>query len=140
MTIEICLAFAPAYVVLLLIPGPTVSLVFSYAIGQGWRAALPTAIGVAIGDFIAMTASMLGVGALLATSATFFNVLKWLGAAYLIWLGIKLWQSGTALRTSIRHAREHLSTVAQAGRYAVNGKVDAIDDRLASFSASVALQ
>jgi threonine/homoserine/homoserine lactone efflux protein len=96
MTIEICLALAPAYVVLLLIPGPTVSLVVSYAIGQGWRAALPTAIGVAIGDFIAMTASMLGVGALLATSATFFNVLKWLWCS----LPDLAWDKTVAVRNS----------------------------------------
>lgn len=44
-----------------------------------------------------MTLSMLGVGALLATSASRFTALKWLGAAYLVWLGIKLWRAGGAL-------------------------------------------
>ena len=73
----------------LLIPGPTVLLVVSYALGQGWRTALPMAVGVALGDFTAMTLSMLGVGALLAASATIFTVLKWIGAAYLVWLGDK---------------------------------------------------
>ena len=43
-----------------------------------------------------MTASMLGLGALLATSAAVFTVLKWVGAAYLIWLGIKLWRAPIA--------------------------------------------
>jgi threonine/homoserine/homoserine lactone efflux protein len=88
------LAFVAASAVLLVIPGPTVLLVVSYAIGQGWRTALPMALGVALGDFAAMTLSMLGVGALLATSASLFAILKWIGAAYLIWLGIKLWRSG----------------------------------------------
>jgi threonine/homoserine/homoserine lactone efflux protein len=97
MTIELWLTFAAATSVLLVIPGPTVLLVVSYALGQGLRTALPMAIGVALGDFTAMTLSMLGVGALLATSATLFTVLKWIGAAYLIWLGIKLWRAGGSL-------------------------------------------
>jgi threonine/homoserine/homoserine lactone efflux protein len=97
MPIEIWLAFAAASAVLVLIPGPTVLLVVSYALGQGWRAALPMAIGVALGDFTAMTLSMLGLGALLAASASVFTVLKWIGAAYLIWLGVKLWRAGGTL-------------------------------------------
>jgi threonine/homoserine/homoserine lactone efflux protein len=97
MSIETWLAFAAATTVLLVIPGPTILLVVSYALGQGMRTALPVAVGVALGDFTAMTLSMLGVGALLATSATLFTALKWLGAAYLIWLGIQLWRAGGAL-------------------------------------------
>jgi homoserine/homoserine lactone efflux protein len=102
MTIETWLAFTAATTVLLIIPGPTVLLVVSYALGQGLRAALPMALGVALGDFTAMTLSMLGVGALLATSATLFTVLKWMGAGYLIWLGIKLWRAGGTLDASPR--------------------------------------
>jgi threonine/homoserine/homoserine lactone efflux protein len=97
MTIETWLAFVAVSSVLLVIPGPTILLVVSYALGQGWRAALPMAAGVALGDFTAMTLSMLGIGALLATSATLFTALKLLGAAYLIWLGVKLWRAGGAL-------------------------------------------
>jgi threonine/homoserine/homoserine lactone efflux protein len=52
--------------------------------------------GMALGDFTAMTASMLGLGALLATSAAIFTVLKWVGAAYLIWLCIQLWRAPVA--------------------------------------------
>lgn len=97
MTFETWAAFAAASSVLLVIPGPTVLLVVSYALGQGWRTALPMAVGVALGDFTAMTLSMLGLGALLATSATLFTILKWVGAAYLIYLGIKLWRAGGTL-------------------------------------------
>ncbi len=89
--------FSAASTILLIIPGPTVLLVVSYALGQGWRTALPMAVGVALGDFTAMTLSMLGLGALLATSATLFTALKWIGAAYLVWLGIKLWRAGGSL-------------------------------------------
>jgi len=97
MTLETWLAFTAASAVLLVIPGPTILLVVSYALGQGWRTALPMAVGVALGDFTAMTLSLLGLGAVLAASATLFTVLKWCGAAYLVWLGVKLWQAGGAL-------------------------------------------
>ncbi|MBI2256419.1 MAG: LysE family transporter [Proteobacteria bacterium] len=99
---ETWLAFSAASALLMIIPGPTILLVISYALGQGWRAALPMAIGVALGDFTAMTLSMLGLGALLATSATIFTILKWMGAAYMVWLGIKLWRAGGSLNASPR--------------------------------------
>ncbi|KAF0105254.1 MAG: lysine exporter protein LysE/YggA [Rhodospirillaceae bacterium] len=102
MSFETWAAFAAASSVLLVIPGPTVLLVVSYALGQGWRTALPMAVGVALGDFTAMTLSMLGLGALLATSATLFTVLKWVGAAYLVYLGIKLWRAGGTLDAAPR--------------------------------------
>lgn len=102
MTLELWAAFTAASALLLVIPGPTVLLVVSYALGQGWRAALPMAIGVALGDFTAMTLSLLGLGAVLATSATAFTVLKWVGAAYLVWLGVKLWRAGGTLAAEPR--------------------------------------
>ncbi|KHJ54038.1 Threonine/homoserine/homoserine lactone efflux protein [Aureimonas altamirensis DSM 21988] len=97
MTFELWLAFAAASAVLLAIPGPTILLVISYALGHGRKAAGATVGGVALGDFTAMTASMLGLGALLATSATLFTALKWIGAAYLIYLGIKLWRAPVSI-------------------------------------------
>ncbi len=91
MPLDHYLAFIAASAILLAIPGPTVLLVISYALGHGRRAALGTVAGVALGDFTAMTASMLGLGALLSASAMVFTVLKWIGAIYLVYLGIKLW-------------------------------------------------
>ncbi|WP_062219763.1 LysE family translocator [Aureimonas sp. D3] len=93
MSLEHWLAFVAASAVLLAIPGPTILLVISYALGHGRKVATSTVAGVALGDFTAMTASMLGLGALLAASATVFTALKWIGAAYLIYLGIKLWRA-----------------------------------------------
>jgi homoserine/homoserine lactone efflux protein len=93
MDIATYLAFAAASIILLTIPGPTVLLVVTYALTQGRRVALATASGVALGDFTAMTLSLAGLGALLAASATLFTVLKWIGAAYLVYLGIRLWRS-----------------------------------------------
>ncbi len=102
MSFEAWAAFAAATSILLIIPGPTILLVVSYALGQGWRTALPVAVGVALGDFTAMTLSMLGIGALLAASATVFTILKWIGAAYLIYLGIKLFRAGGTLQADPR--------------------------------------
>ncbi|WOS61539.1 LysE family translocator [Sinorhizobium fredii] len=96
MSFEHWFAFVAASALLLAIPGPTILLVISYAISHGRKAAGATVAGVALGDFTAMTASMLGLGALLAASATIFTVLKWIGAAYLVWLGIKLWKAPVA--------------------------------------------
>lgn len=93
MSLELWLAFAAASAVMLAIPGPTVLLVVSYALGHGRKSTLATVAGVALGDFTAMTASMLGLGVLLATSAALFTGLKWIGAAYLVYLGIKLWRA-----------------------------------------------
>ncbi|EPC00600.1 lysine transporter LysE [Litchfieldella anticariensis FP35 = DSM 16096] len=93
MDFHIWLAFASASIALLLIPGPTVLLVLSYAISQGRQVALATVAGVALGDLLAMSASLAGLGALVLASATLFTVLKWIGAAYLVYLGIKLFRS-----------------------------------------------
>ncbi|MEK1895682.1 MAG: LysE family translocator [Rhizobium sp.] len=93
MSLEAWFAFAAASAIMLAIPGPTILLVVSYALGHGRKTALATVTGVALGDFTAMTASLFGLGAVLAASATLFTVLKWVGGAYLIWLGIKLWRA-----------------------------------------------
>ena len=78
---------------LLAIPGPTVLLVISYALGHGRKPAAAIVAGVALGDLTAMSASMLGLGAVLATSALVFTGLRWFGGAYLVYLGIKLWRA-----------------------------------------------
>lgn len=93
MSFEHWLAFAAASWVLLMIPGPTVLLVVSYALGHGRRPAAAIVAGVALGDLTAMTASMVGLGAVLAASAAAFTVLRWIGGAYLIYLGVKLWRA-----------------------------------------------
>ncbi len=102
MTLETWLAFVAASAVLLVIPGPTILLVVSYALGRGWKVAAPVATGVALGDLTAMTLSLLGVGALLAGSAALFSAVKWIGAAYLVFLGVKLWRAGAAFEAEAR--------------------------------------
>ena len=118
MPIDHWLAFAAASAVLLAIPGPTVLLVISYSLGHGRRLTPPIVAGVALGDFTAMTASMAGLGALLLTSAAIFTVLKWIGAAYLIYLGIRLWRA-PAFATDTAAAADITPRRAFAHAYAV---------------------
>jgi len=94
MSLDHWFAFVAASVVLLLIPGPTILTVISYSIAQGRRANVPLVAAVALGDSTALVVSLLGLGALLATSAFWFTVVKWVGGLYLIYLGIKLLRAG----------------------------------------------
>ncbi|MBV8272629.1 MAG: LysE family translocator [Cupriavidus sp.] len=94
MTFEHWIAFVFTSVILLIIPGPTILLVIGDALAHRGRSAYATVAGVASGDLTAFTLSMAGLGAVLAASATLFTALKWLGAAYLVYLGVQ------ALRTA----------------------------------------
>ncbi|WP_282605425.1 LysE family translocator [Pelagibius sp. Alg239-R121] len=91
MSLEIWLTFAAASAALLAVPGPVVMLLFSYTLGHGRSVSWAAIPGVVLGDFTAMTLSLLGAGAVLSSSATLFTVMKIGGAAYLIWLGIQIW-------------------------------------------------
>lgn len=93
---DILLSFAAAAFAVILIPGPTVLLVTGYALAGGWRAAALCIIGVCLGDMVAMALTFLGLGAVLAASAGLFAVLKWIGAFYLIYLGVQLWRAPVA--------------------------------------------
>ncbi len=93
MSLDLWLAFAAASAVVLMIPGPTILLVVGYALGEGRRAAMSCAAGVVLGDLVAITLSFIGVGALIAASAEAFVALKWVGAAYLVYLGIRMWRA-----------------------------------------------
>ncbi|MEO1634404.1 MAG: LysE family translocator [Cyanobacteria bacterium J06631_9] len=90
MSIEIWLAFIAASVILLIIPGPTILTVISYSLSHGRRANMPLVAAVALADSTAMTMSLLGLGTLLAASALWFGIIKWIGGLYLLYLGIKL--------------------------------------------------
>jgi len=93
MTFDGWIAFALASLALLVIPGPTILLVVGQSLGAGRRNALPLVAGVALGDLTAMTLSLAGLGAVLAASALLFTALKWVGAAYLVWLGVQLFRA-----------------------------------------------
>ena len=84
------LLFAAAGLLLNLTPGPDVLYIVSSALRRGTKAGLAAALGINAGCFVHIFAAALGVSALLAASATAFNVLKWAGAAYLLWVGVRL--------------------------------------------------
>jgi len=93
-SIELWLAFVAASAILLLIPGPTVLTVISYAIARGRSASPALVAGVALGDSTALVVSLVGLGALLAASAFLFTVIKLIGGLYLLYLGIRMLRAG----------------------------------------------
>ena len=94
MGIELWLAFVAASIILLIIPGPTILTVISYSLSHGYKAKVPLILAVALGDSTALALSLLGLGALLAESAFWFQAVKWAGGLYLIYLGTKLFMAG----------------------------------------------
>ena len=92
MPLENWLAYTFVTATFLLIPGPTILLVISYSLIRGRQAIFALVLGVGLGDIAAMILSFIGVGMLLQTVETAFQFLKWIGAAYLIWLGIRMWR------------------------------------------------
>jgi threonine/homoserine/homoserine lactone efflux protein len=107
MPLETWLAYTLVTTTFLLIPGPTIILVISYSLLRGRQAVIALVLGVGLGDITAMSLSFLGVGVLLQTVATAFYFIKWLGAAYLIWLGIKMWCSVSELTDLDKKNRSH---------------------------------
>jgi len=93
MDLSIWMTFVAATVALVIIPGPTVVLVLTYALTQGRRVAVASAFGVGLGDLIAMVACLAGLGVLFLASSVLFGVVKWVGAAYLVLMGIGMIRS-----------------------------------------------
>lgn len=87
--LETLLIFTGAALVMNLSPGPSNFYVMSRSLSQGISAGVLSALGLACGSMIHVVAATMGISALLMTSATAFTVLKYAGAAYLIWLGIE---------------------------------------------------
>ena len=111
MSLELFLPFLFATVILLATPGPTILLVVSYALAQGRGVALAVVAGVILGDLLAMSATLLGLGVILTTSATLFTAMKWAGAAYLAWMGWRMIRSaGTATADLAQVAGKSRST------------------------------
>jgi threonine/homoserine/homoserine lactone efflux protein len=94
------LLFITGAVVLLIIPGPAVFYIVGRSIDQGRRAGVISALGIATGALVHVTAAALGLSALLVSSATAFGVVKYLGAAYLIYLGLQKLYRGDSFAKS----------------------------------------
>jgi homoserine/homoserine lactone efflux protein len=91
MNTELFTAFVLITIVLVVTPGPIVTLVIATGATQGMRAALTTVAGTTLGNAILLAAIAVGLNWVLKNTMVVFEVLRWGGAAYLIWLGIQAW-------------------------------------------------
>jgi threonine/homoserine/homoserine lactone efflux protein len=97
MTLDVWFAYVAASAILLVIPGPTILTVVSYALTHGGRAKVPLVVAVSLGDCTALFLSLVGLGSVLAASALLFTLVKWAGGLYLIFLGVRMLRNGAAL-------------------------------------------
>ena len=92
-------------VVLLLIPGPAVFYVVTRSVDQGRRAGLASSSGIATGTLAHVLAATCGLSALLVTSAAAYSVVKYAGAAYLFYLGVKKYRERSAENDEVKHVQ-----------------------------------
>ncbi len=85
-------AFLLITAVLIVVPGPIVTLVIATGVRQGLRAALVTVAGTSLGNAVLLAAIAFGLGWVLQNAEELFVIMRWVGAAYLIWLGIQAWR------------------------------------------------
>lgn len=88
MTMESWLLFTATEAALSLSPGPAVMMVVAYGISRGWRTSLFVTLGILSGNAIYFAVSATGIGSLILASPKLFTAIKWLGAAYLVYLGL----------------------------------------------------
>jgi homoserine/homoserine lactone efflux protein len=101
-------AFLLVAIVLFLTPGPNVTLVVTTGARSGLRAALLTVAGGVAGNAALVAGIAFGLSWVLKTSAELFEYLRWIGAAYLIWLGIQAWRQAGAAPEPMRGPRGHV--------------------------------
>jgi threonine/homoserine/homoserine lactone efflux protein len=89
---ELFVAFLLITFVLIVTPGPVVTLVIATGATEGPRAALVTVLGTTVGNGLLVGAIAFGLTWLLKSSVVVFEVIRWIGAAYLVWLGIQAWR------------------------------------------------
>lgn len=87
------LLFIGAAAILCIVPGPDMAYMLARTITQGRRAGLVAALGINTGAYVHVVAAVFGLSAILAASAMAFTVLKWVGACYLIWIGVRMLMS-----------------------------------------------
>lgn len=95
MDLNVYLAFIAATVVMIFLPGPSVLLTIAHSISYGWRRAISTVAGATAGIAVQLVIAAIGLAALLNAVAEAFRWLRWLGAVYLAYLGIKQWRSAS---------------------------------------------
>jgi threonine/homoserine/homoserine lactone efflux protein len=97
MSLEFYLAYVLACIVIVIVPGPTVSLIVANSIRYGTRAGLINIAGTQLGLAVMIAIVLIGLASLIATAEVWFDWLRLAGAAYLIWLGIKFLRAPAAL-------------------------------------------
>jgi len=107
MNLELFSAFLLLTVILVLTPGPIVTLVISTAATQGPRAGLITVAGSTLGNALLISGIAFGLSMVIQYAAEIFEWLRWIGAAYLIWLGIQAWRHAGAA-TALKPPRGHV--------------------------------
>ena len=93
MTPETLLAFAVAMILLSLTPGPGCFAVIARALSGGFRSGMAAVVGLVLGDILYLVLAVVGLSALARVMGEFFLIVKVLGAAYLIWLGVRCWRA-----------------------------------------------
>lgn len=93
MPLDLHLAFVAACALLIVIPGPNVALIVANSVAHGARFGLMTVAGTASAMVLQLALVVLGASALLGLLASLFDWLRWLGVAYLLWLGVRTWRS-----------------------------------------------
>jgi homoserine/homoserine lactone efflux protein len=93
MELHVYLAFVIATTIMIVLPGPSVLLTVAHSISFGWQHALSTVAGATMGIAVQLIIAAIGLTSLLNVVAEAFEWLRWAGAAYLVYLGIKQWQS-----------------------------------------------
>lgn len=91
--LPLLMGFVGASLVLALTPGPAVVYIIARTLAQGRACGLASVLGVALGNLCNAVGAAVGLAALFAVSAFAFTVVKWAGAAYLIYLGVRLWRA-----------------------------------------------
>jgi homoserine/homoserine lactone efflux protein len=98
MSLDVWITFVFTATLILVIPGPTIIYVVGQSLTHGRKASVPLSIGVILGDAICISLSLLGLSAFLSIFSTAFIVVKYLGAAYLVYLGAKMLKSNSHLK------------------------------------------
>lgn len=109
MSLEIWLAFVVTASVILFVPGPTVIYIVGQSLSHGRKASIPLTIGVLSGDALCIALSLLGLSTILSVCSAAFMVIKYLGAGYLVYLGVKMLISAAQCAGRQEVAREYNS-------------------------------
>ncbi|WP_420579806.1 LysE family translocator [Reichenbachiella sp.] len=112
---ENILLFITAATILIVVPGPALLYIMTKSIEQGYKAGLASVLGVGVGAMVHVIAASVGISALLVASATAFSILKYGGAAYLIYLGIKKLTDKTTPIESVKKERKSFSSIFYEG-------------------------